>query len=313
MKHSCLVFVRDHDAFKQNVDNYIYDDLEIIYGRNEEIINEYLPKVNILFGNPPIIKNYINNARSVQWVQSSFAGVDALVADNLRADYILTGVKDVYGPPIAEYVFAYILGLKRQVFNNKKWQAENYWNQFSYDVIEGKNIGIVGTGSIGQHIASVAKTFGMNTKGLRTSNESLEFFDAMYTKNSKADFLKDLDYVVCVLPNTKKTKHFFNAETFNLMEKKSIFINVGRGANVCEEDLIAALDKQKITGAILDVFETEPLPKESKFWNMENVILTPHVSGYVTGENLFGIFANNYERFRKGEDLQYAVDFTKGY
>jgi len=266
-----------------------------------------------LFGNPPIIRKYINQANNVKWVQSSFAGVDALIADDLKSDYTLTGVKDVYGPPIAEYVFAYILGLKRQVFNNKQWQADSHWNQFSYDVIEEKSIGIVGTGSIGKHIAKVAKTFGMQTKGLRTSNEPLEFFDAMHTKEDQADFFKDLDYVVCVLPNTKNTKDFFNAETFALMEEKSIFINVGRGANVDENALLKALQTKQIGGAILDVFKTEPLPKESKLWHAENIILTPHVSGYVTGENLFAIFEENYKRYLKNEPLQYAVDFTKGY
>jgi phosphoglycerate dehydrogenase-like enzyme len=312
-KYTCLVLTRDCDEFEKKLQKCNLPNLNIIIGRNKEIIKKYLPKVDIIFGDPPTIKNYISQASSLKWVQSNFAGIDALIGENLPKNYTLTNVKNTYGKPMAEYVFAYILGLKRKIFSNQEWQSQHHWNQFEYKIIENESIGIIGTGSIGKEIARIAKAFGMKTRGMNTQGDGVKFFDKTFSRQEQEQFFSGLDYIVSVLPNTSKTKHFFNSKTFSQMESSSWFISIGRGQNVCETSLIKALDTKQIAGAILDVFEIEPLPKNSPLWDMGNVYITPHVSGHVITDIAFEIFTKNYQKFRNGDELDYKINFNKGY
>ena len=312
-QNTCLILSRECDEFEAKLKKYDLPNLGIIIGRDEPTIQAALPTVNIIFGESPAIKKHIAQATNIAWVQSSFAGVDALIGDGLPQHYVLTNVKETYGKPMAEYVFAYLLGLKRQVWKNRDWQFEQRWNQFSYPVIEGESIGIVGTGSIGKQIARVAQAFGMKTRGMNTQGSAVEYFDQAYATTDQEAFFSGLDYIISVLPNTPQTKHFFDQSVFTLMEPSAWFINVGRGSNVCEADLVQALESEQIAGAVLDVFENEPLSADSPLWRFENVYITPHVSGYVQTDTAFEIFASNYQKFCAGEPLDYQIDFQKGY
>lgn len=118
----------------------------------------------------------------------------------------------------------------------------------------------------------------MRVLGYKTSDTPVEYFDEIYTQDDKKECFKQADYLVSVLPNTPETKHTVNAESLSWMKRSSIFINVGRGLNVDEEALLNALENKQIAGAVLDVFQTEPLPEDHPFWIMDNVFVTPHIS-----------------------------------
>jgi phosphoglycerate dehydrogenase-like enzyme len=137
--------------------------------------------------------------------------------------------------------------------------------------------------------------------------------DRYYHGNDLLEFARGVDYLVSVLPNTADTQKIINADLLNALPSHAIFINVGRGQAVDESALIEALTQNKIAGAVLDVFEQEPLPKEHPFWTTPNLLMTFHTSAPSFPEDITRIFAENYLLFIEGKPLKYQVDFEKGY
>src|SRR3989338_6171631 len=311
-RNTVIVISRNQEEYERRLGALGLPDLEVLAPRDEQGIRENIGRANIMLATPPLARGYINAAKNVQWMQSTYAGVDALNAAELRKDYVLTNIRDVYGPPLAEYVFAYILAFRKELAENLAYQKTHEWKQRVAGMIAGQTLCIVGAGSIGKEIAKIGKAFGMRTIGYRSTNQPVEFFDEIYTGDLKQCVALG-DYVVSVLPNTKSTDDMFNAGVFASMKNTAVFINIGRGNAVNEVDLIAALKERKIAKALLDVFKAEPLPADSPLWNTGNLYLTPHMAGYIFNDRELEIFAENYRRFCAGEDLMYRVDFAKGY
>lgn len=314
MKNKVVLITSDQKEFREKLGTYDLPDLDIVTPMNEDEIIEELKDANIIYGNPFRFKPYLDKAPKLIWAQSSFAWVDALCGEWTRKDYKLTNVKDAYGPHMSEYVFGYILMMEKGIMWSLSKQKKSFWKQEWQPTIQGKTIAILWTGSIGKVIAKNAKSFGMKTIGYKTSDTPVEYFDEICTPDMKKACFEQADYVVSVLPNTPETVHTIDAESLSWMKKSSIFINVGRGLNVDEEALLKALESKQIAGAVLDVFQTEPLPADNKLWNLENVFITPHVSGYVEDNaRLIEIFTNNYKKFHAGEELDYLIDFKRGF
>lgn len=313
MTNKLLILTTDQKEVERGIKDLELPDLEIYAPTDKSEVLELVPQANIFLANPPRALKYLNQAKELKWMQATFAGVDSLVDDGLRRDYILTNAKGFYGQPIAEYVFAYILGLERDVMGYFDNQKNKKWDQRSFGILKGKTMAVMGTGSIGTEIARMAKAFNMKAIGFRTEDKPAENFDEIYTLKSFNAFLSKADYIVSILPKTKQTTHLINQQTISKMKPSAVFINVGRGNAVDEEALASALKDNKIAGAVLDVFETEPLPQDSPFWNLPNAIVTPHISGYYLDNNIFEIFEENYNRFINGKELINKVDFEKGY
>lgn len=312
-QHLLLTLSRDPDEFEAGLERLHLPGLQVVVPRDEKTIRDYITQADILLANPPIAAQWLDQAQNLRWVQSTFAGIDALAAPGLRRDYLLTNVKDVYGPAMAEYVFAFILGLEKELFAFRNAQQEKRWDQKPSRTLEGKTLGVLGTGSIGREIARAGKTFGLRTVGLRRGQGSVEHFDAVYPMQELHTVLTQSDYLVCVLPNTPETVGLLDADAFATARPGSIFLNIGRGNTVDESALTKALDRGQIRTAVLDVMNAEPLPPESPLWGREDVYITPHVSGYIVSDRIFSIFEENYRRFLAGEELLYQVDFTRGY
>ncbi|MCD5375151.1 D-2-hydroxyacid dehydrogenase [Candidatus Gracilibacteria bacterium] len=314
MKNKILLITRGQKLFKEEVISLGLNNADIYAPEDEEGILEHIVDADIIFGNPLIVQEYINKAKNLKWMQSSFAGIDAMVQEGLQTDYTLTNVKDVYGAIMSEYVLGYILVKEKEILGNIENQKNKNWAPKAYPSLTNKTIGIMGTGSIGSHIAKMTQAFGMKTLGYGSSDVSKECFDVMYTQETIQEFLSQCDYVVSVLPNTDATKGIINKDVFSQMKPSGIFMSLGRGANLIEEDLIEAIKTKEIAGAVLDVFQIEPLPKDSELWSLENVFITPHISGYdEDNESILKIFSENYKRFISGQDLIHKIDFNKGY
>jgi len=312
-KHTVIIITRDQEAFRTKLTALDLPGLEILAPATPEEIRQMAQRADIMVANPPLAKNYINEAKNVAWMQSTYAGVDAMNADSLRKDYILTNVRNVYGPALAEYTLTYILAYRKEVAENRAYQKEHVWKQRRTEMVSGQTLCVVGAGSIGKDIAKLAKAFGMRTVGYRTKKEPVEHFDEIYVGDELTRCMAESDYVVSVLPNTKHTDDVFNADTFAAMKPTAVFINLGRGNAVVETDLIEAIRSKKLARAVLDVFREEPLPTDSPLWSVENIHITPHMAGYIFSEKEFEIFEENYRRFCAGEPLMYQVDFAKGY
>ncbi len=312
-KNRLLILSRDPTRYAELIERFDFADLELVAFDSVEESKKYVENCNIILGAPKLIALILVAANKLQWVQSIFAGVEDLLSSPQRTDYVLTGVKGVFGPLMSEYVFVYILALERHVFEVYENQKERVWGKIPYESLQGKLLGICGLGSIGLHIAQTAKHFGMKVWGYKRSYEEVPGIDRIFTQLDFKEFLSNPDYIVITLPSTPDTLHLMDYETIKAMKSSAVLINVGRGSVISESALVRALEEKLIRGAVLDVFEEEPLPEGSRLWALPNVMITPHNSGFSFPEDIVRIFAENYRRFVDKKTLKYIVDFNRGY
>ena len=187
------------------------------------------------------------------------------------------------------------------------------WEDSDTGTLRGKTIGLLGVGSIGAEVALTAKFFGMNVRGYTRDSEISAHVYSYFHGEDLLKFANGLDYLVNILPNTNDTRKIINADLLNVLPSHALVINVGRGPAVDESALLDALNQNKIAGAVLDVFEQEPLPKDHPFWTTPNLLMTFHTAAPSLAEDITNIFIENYELLLEGKPLKYRVDFEKGY
>ncbi len=308
-----LILAEDAENYLSLINAAGLSDLDVAAATSQQQAMEQVASSNIILGEPALIEQVLSSASQLQWVQSSWAGVERLCQPRLRSDYVLTGVKDIFGALITEYVLTYLFALERNMFDIRQDQSDKHWQPRSYRAAKDIRLGIVGLGSIGQHLAKTAAELGMRVTGLNRSGKPCEAVEKVYTEEDLAGFLAKPDYLVLTLPDTPKTRHFINSDTLAMMNSSAVLINVGRGSIVSESDLVSALQQKQIAAAVLDVFETEPLPKESLLWDLPNVYVTPHVAAASFPQDVVEIFVENYRRFTNNEPLLHRIDFERGY
>ncbi|WP_228467387.1 D-2-hydroxyacid dehydrogenase [Peribacillus sp. JNUCC41] len=278
-------------------------------------VEKYLPGTEVILGwNFPTQLLYKPMASSVRWFQSMGAGVNDLIADkSIPKNITLTRIIDQFGAYISEYVFSFLLDIVKDGPRMKQSQMERRWDPFISDTLKGKTIGVAGLGSIGAELVRKARAFDMNVHGLSFSGKQATLVDLHFTPNQWGEFVKDLDYLVLTLPLTDSTYHILNKDHLLAMKSNAYLINVGRGALIDEGDLISVMRAGHLQGAVLDVFETEPLPKEHVFWSMPNVFVTSHLSGPSTNNEVSNFFIENLRRFLSEQPLKGLVDRNRGY
>lgn len=308
-----LILASDAANYETSIRAADLRNLEICAATDISSATELVDGCNIILGEPPMVSEVLTISRQLEWVQSSWAGIDRLCHQGLRRDYVLTGVKGIFGPLISEYVMTYLFALERQVFTMRSNQLKQHWQALTYRPAGEIKLGIIGLGSIGQHLATTARHFGLRVTGLNRSGKPCENVEKVYTACNLAAFFKDLDYIVLTLPGTPETRHFINTDILGLIKPSAVLMNIGRGTIINEQDLVDALRDGKIGAAVLDVFTNEPLPRDNPLWRMPNVYVTPHNAATSFTQDIVGIFIENYRRFISGESLQYVVDFDLGY
>lgn len=308
-----LIIAQNADQYAKELAGRDLPDLVISASDGSDLTDATIRQANIILGAPALTAQLLAKAERLEWVQSSFAGIEPFCAPGLRKDYILTGVKDVFGPLMSEYVFGYILTLERNILLARHNQQQRLWQHRPYRSLAGLTIGICGLGSIGRHIASTAAHFRMRVLGLSHSAARTPHVELTYAPARINEFAQQLDYMVVVLPSTPSTHKMISAEVISQLPDSAVLINVGRGATVDQDALVEALRAGRLRGAVLDVFEAEPLPADSPLWGLENVYITPHNSAFTFPKDIADIFCANYERFRSKQPLKYVVDFEHGY
>ena len=268
---------------------------------------------DIVMGEPNLIRDTLPRLSNLKWVQAIYAGVERLMDPVLRRDYTLTNARGVFGELMSEYVFGYLLLHEKKIFERQRAQQSKQWDRTESGVLHGKTIGLLGVGSIGSHLASTAKHFGMSVHGFTRETESCADVDVYFHDPEILKFGEGLDYLVCVLPRTNDTNKIVNASLFDALPSRTVFINVGRGNAVDESALVIALNEGKIAAAILDVTEKEPLPDDHPFWSTPNLLLSFHTSAISYPENITKLFVENYYLYIEGKPLKYQVEFEKGY
>ncbi|MDN3678917.1 D-2-hydroxyacid dehydrogenase [Vibrio tapetis subsp. quintayensis] len=281
----------------------------------EEIeITEDPSKAEIVLADPPLIASQLDIFTQLDWLQSTFAGIDSLVSPELRTDYSLTNVKGIFGQQISEYVIGQSLNYFRHFARYQQQQADGHWQPHQYQSLNEKSILILGCGDIGSHLGRVCNAFGMKTGGVNSSGipPKTSPFKHTFHISELHSVISDADIIVNTLPNTPLTENILNKQVLSQAQQALLF-NVGRGEAVDDPALSDAIASGCIAHAYLDVFREEPLPKESPLWENPKITLTPHIAALSFPSQVFEQFSENYNRWRDGFRLTNLVDFDKGY
>ena len=267
---------------------------------------------SILIGDPHLVAEVLPEMPTIKWVQSTWAGVKPLIELD-RRNYVLTGVKGVFGTQMTEYVMGYLLTHELNTFERRKRQRDRKWYDAHSDTLHGKRLGIMGTGSIGEHIARTATAFGMHVCGLNRSGDAVNGFEEVFGQDRLHEFLAGLDYLVSVLPQTPETDGLLDTGALAHLADHVYFINIGRGNVVDDQALMDALAEKRLAGAALDVFNEEPLPDSSPLWTTPNLTITAHIAAQSYPALIAPLFAENYKRYVAGQPLNCVIDFEAGY
>lgn len=267
---------------------------------------------SVLLGNPGMIAQILNEMPTVDWVQSSWAGVTPLISLD-RRDYVLTGIKGVFGAQISEYVFAYLLSHELKLNQRMDAQRQRNWFDAFSGSLQGKRLGIMGTGTIGQHIANTAKSFGITVTGLSRSGVPVPGYEKITQVGQLNEFLRELDYLVATLPQTADTDGLLNVTSLAELPAHAYFINVGRSNVVDDAALIDALKNHRLAGAAVDVFDEEPIAQDSPLWETPHLSITAHIAAVSDPSLIVPIFLENYDRYINQQPLKYLIDFDTGY
>ncbi len=308
-----LILAADAEKYTALIRSVNLQKLEIVTAGDAASASSMLNNCNIILGDPLPVSELLASAVQLEWVQSTWAGVDHLCQPGLRKDYVLTGAKGIFGSLISEYVMTYLFVLERGVFAMRNNQLKQYWKPLPYRPAREITVGIIGLGSIGKHLAHTARHFGIRVLGLNRSGKPCDGVEKVYTTDNLRGFLEEPDYVVLTLPDTPATKNFINADVLSLMKPSTVLMNIGRGSIVNETDLVNALREGIIGGAVLDVFDSEPLAKDSPLWHLPGVYVTPHNAATSFPEAIVAIFIDNYQRFLEKEPLHHRINFELGY
>lgn len=252
-------------------------------------------------------------AKDLKWFQSSAAGFDHPIFAQIASGGTVMTRSDGLGISIAEFVMARVLEVFHPTDERRESQATRKWERYDFRDMFGTTWLIVGMGSIGCETAIRAKAFGAHIVGVRRTPSGEEPADEMITPSELDDAIPRADVVVISAPGGEETHHLVDARFLALMKPDSVLVNVGRGSIVDEAALIESLEAGKPATAILDVFETEPLPEDSPLWDHERVLISAHCAPQSPMNTARGdaVFLDNLRRYLSGEELRLIVTELK--
>ncbi|CAB3393031.1 D-2-hydroxyacid dehydrogenase [Kyrpidia spormannii] len=247
----------------------------------------------------------------LRWIQLLQSGYDRVPVDELRRRGIrMTTTHGVHAGAVAEYVLFMTLYFLRDMAHFQRLQVIRRWDRsITGTELAGKVLAVVGTGAIGKEIARRASAFGMKTIGINRSARPSPCFEQVVGIQNLDWVLSEADVVVSTLPGGLETRHFWNRERLEKLQRDAVFINVGRGSSVDTEGLLSVVRRGGLKGVALDVFEQEPLPALHPLWNTPGVVLTPHMAAK-TREYLsraVSCFLENLDRYRRGLHLVHEI------
>lgn len=260
----------------------------------------------------------IETAGQLKWIMVASAGIEKMPHEAIAdRGIIVSNVKGIHKTPMTESVLAHLLALKRSLPFIYEKQREKEWNRKTGATeLYGSTVLILGPGAIGSEIGRLLQAFGVRTIGCNRSGAKAEHMDEMVPFDRILEALPGADAVISVLPSTPETKHLLKSQHFKAMKNDAIFMNFGRGDLVEDSVLVEALENEEIGVAVLDVFYTEPLPSDHPYWNMDNIIISPHASShsgkYV--ERALEVFIPNLRKWLEKESVPTnLVSLEKGY
>ena len=300
-----------------------FPDIAFIQPPTLDAVAPVIGDVDVAF-TPFLTKELVAAATRLEWVHSSAAAVEGLLplADLEARGIAVTNSRGVQAIPIAEHVIGGLLVLARKFDRTIEAQRERRWiqNDLIHDwpwLLHGKRMTIVGLGTIGVEVAKRAHAFGMNVTGVRRrmTEHRHSYLDRVVSSDHLPEALENCDILVLSAPGVAATQGMIGAEQLAMLKRGAILVNVARAQIVDDAAMRAALDSGHLGGAVLDVFEREPLEPDHPLWSTPNVILTPHSSGFRANhwDEVTELFAENLRRFIAREPLKNVVDHAAGY
>ena len=314
-------------------DHYLLRNLDAIRGAAHIFVDndlsslmKHAPEAEIILysgmsGNAPPFREVWRHTGKVKWIHCLAAGLENLLfAELIDSPVTITNARGVFKGSLAEFVIASMLYFYKYIRRLVENQRAHRWDDFLVDWLRGKSMGVVGYGEIGRECARLAKALGMKIYGVRRKPELSAgdpIADCVFAVTEVKDMLKEVDVVLAAAPLTPETRHMIGEPEFRVMKSSAIIINVGRGPVIEEAALIRALQQKRVAAAALDVFEREPLPEDHPFWDMENVLISPHCADRTHGPDWLDLsaqyFVENFRRYVAGQPLLNIVDKKAGY
>lgn len=287
------------------------------YEELPELVRSFRPDIvyTVRFnGTKDYPRDALFNPDGPRWIANGGAGTDHFgIWDSARVT--VTNTAGVAADMMAEYIMGGFLHFTLDVTGLQADKAARVWNPREMVPLKGKTLLIVGLGNTGRALAIRAKAFGMQVLGTRARPESMKHVDEVCAASELQSLVPRADFIAVCTPLTPKTKGLIDGYVLSLAKKGAILADVSRGGVIVQTDLIEALETGRIAGAVLDVFETEPLPEDSILWGQPNVLISPHCSSVFKGweEASFDLFLSNLARWINAEPLVNIVDPDRGY
>ena len=293
------------------------DKLQFIHIPTTEDLKRQIPYLDILTSYHLSEEAFQLTNNNLKWVHFGNAGIEqSLHGPLLKSKTIITNAGGIHANPVSEFVMGMILYVSKQFRGCEVFKQDSEWTQWELArktiQLKNKTVGIIGFGALGKAIAKKAKSFDMRviaTRRLQKKVEKKKIVDELIPVSQLDHLLKESDYVVVACPLTPLTRNMIGKMQLSQMKPSAILINIARGEIINETELIDALKSNTIAGAALDVFENEPLPKESPLFALDNVFLSPHISGNFPEyqHDVVVQFADNLNRYLSGKPLKNRV------
>jgi phosphoglycerate dehydrogenase-like enzyme len=290
--------------------------IDITFGMDPAKLGPMLAETEVLVASGGVdISGVATQAPKLKWIQSTSAGVEKLIR-YVPKGVALTNASGLHAPKGGEYAMTALLMLNHDVPHFVTSQRAGKWLQSHATPIAGKTLVIVGVGALGGAAAQLAKGFGMRILGVSRSGKPSRLVERMYRSSALHRVLPKADFLLVTTPLTAETKGMIGRKELDLLPRHAGLVNLGRGAVIDNDALVAKLKKGELKGAVLDVFPEEPLPAASPLWSAPNLIMSPHCGvddAEAYADRALDIFLDNLDRYLAGRKLMNIVDTRLGY
>ena len=301
-----FVNVKFNDEQKKKLES-VSSNYQFVYDKSNDIYDS-----EIIVGNYPA--NDLKNFKNLELLLLTAVGYDAFIKKGVLNDStILCNAVDIHSREVAEHTLALLIELVKKLNLYKNNQTNRLWHDEGIvKSYSGLRVAIIGFGDIGNCLAKMLKGLGMYVIGVkRKMIEKPDYIDELHTNKDMDEVISNVDAVVSLLPGTAENVHLFTMDTFKKMKPDTVFINCGRGNLYEEEVLYEVLKNRVIAAAAADVFEVEPLPENSKLYELDNFVVTPHVAGFFhldsALDDYLNLICDNLKRYDNNEELRYVV------
>jgi len=323
MKKVSLLVLSDPSDPQLSMLEALRETADMVIGDSPDAFKNAAGSAEVIFnwsGSLSLIREVFLMSHAVRWVHSRSAGLERTLFPELIASNVtMTNGSGVFSPSLGEFALAAILYFAKDFRRMIRSQTAGLWEPFDVLPISGQTVGIVGYGDIGRAVAARVRAMGMKVLAVKrhVSTQKIPdpLADHIYGPDHLIEMLSRCDYIVVATPLNAETLGLIGEAEFAAMKSSVVIINVGRGPVIEERAMIKALSERKIKGAALDVFAEEPLPKGHPFYQLENVLLSPHCADHTPDwlDNAMHFFIAQFERFRQGQPLLNVVDKKLGY